>query len=294
MIACSTNYLDNDKQLMLRPNNQNDSLNSSAIFSYGPNHELDIDIENSSLRHNIVRELFKGNISSPIHDELQLGGLRILDVGCGSGTWLFEVSSDYPLCECIGMDRTKPFIDNRPKNVNFVLANILEEFPLCDNSFDFVYVRNLSYDLTEFQWTHLINECIRVLKPGCYFEVTETELYMNNTGPIMKKMVGNVLKFLSSKGINLQIIGRIQEILESTQKLQKVTHIVRPFPMGSWRKELRYACETYSCDIMRGISAKFGGVKTKKENEEMLQRLVAEANNYGSYFNIHKFYGKKI
>ncbi|CAG8549631.1 29293_t:CDS:2 [Racocetra persica] len=262
----------------LRPNNQNcdNSSNSVTIFSYGPDHELDIDIENSSLRHNIVRELFKGNISSPIR------------------TWLFETSSDYPLCECVGIDKTKLLIDNKPKNVNFVLADILERFPFCDNSFDFVYVRNLSYDLTESQWSHVINECIRVLKPSCYFEVTETELYMNNTGPIMKKMVDNVLKFLSSKGINLRITDIIQEILESTQKLQKITHIVRPFPMGSWCKELKYACKTYSYDIMRGISAKFGGVKTKKVNEANLQKLVAEANEYRSYFNIHKFYGKKV
>ncbi|CAG8500472.1 17146_t:CDS:2 [Cetraspora pellucida] len=284
---------------MLRPNNQNfdnssPNSNSSAIFSYGPDHELDVDIENASLRHNIVRELFKGNISSPIHDELKHGGLRILDVGCGSGTWLFEVSSDYPLCECIGMDKTKILIDNKPKNVNFVLANILEGFPFCDNSFDFVYVRNLSYDLTESQWIYLINECIRVLKSGCYIEVTENELYMNNAGPIMKNMVDNVLQFLSSRGVNLQITGRIQEVLESTRKLHKIIHICRPFPMGSWCKELKYACETYSYDIMRGISAKFGDVKTKKENEEKLQKLVAEANKYRSYFGIHKFYGRKV
>ena len=56
--------------------------NSGALNNY---HKVFPDDENEKerqhLRHNLMREIFKSNFSSPVHDVLNSGWAKVLDVG---------------------------------------------------------------------------------------------------------------------------------------------------------------------------------------------------------------------
>ncbi|CAG8545558.1 10408_t:CDS:2 [Racocetra fulgida] len=81
-------------------------------------------------RHHLTREIFKGNFSSPVDDVLKTGWAKVLDVGCDVGTWLFELSADYPGCTYIGT-YTSPYSSletvNKPFDVEFIEADPISE-----------------------------------------------------------------------------------------------------------------------------------------------------------------------
>ncbi|KAF0558089.1 S-adenosyl-L-methionine-dependent methyltransferase [Gigaspora margarita] len=249
--------------------------------------------ENVALRHNIVREIWGSNFLSPISCELRQGGLRVLDVGCGFGIWLFEMSSEFPNCSYVGVDMSPQlFIANKPKNVEFVLADVKDELPFPDDYFDFIFIRNMGFDLLETQWISLILECSRVLKSGGYFEITEAELRSMNDGPTLIKLSKKFHEYIASTKINTLIVEKIENFLKSTNKFQDIVHHTRPFLEGSWGGTLKDSYKSYSTDIFRSV-LKFSDVK-EKDYDDTIKILMDEATVHKTYFNLHKFVSKKV
>ncbi|CAG8600919.1 17213_t:CDS:2, partial [Dentiscutata heterogama] len=237
--------------------------NSTKIFKVNTNEKLDLEKERTALRHDIIRVIFKGNFSSPIYDLLRSGGAKVLDIGCGQGAWICEMSSDFPQCEFVGTEIVDKIIPQiKPSNTSFIKANILEGLPFPDKHFDFVNIRNLLYDFTESEWENLvIPECIRVLKNGGWIEISDSDLNIRNCGPETRRVTSKMIKFLESKHINPFIVYRIEELMNSRQELHRTEHISRPFQVGVWNNSLKDACARYSKETF-DVLAKFAGSKS--------------------------------
>lgn len=122
--------------------------------------------------HFLVKSIWSSNFSSPIEDTLR-DGAKVLDVRCGAGTFLLELSNEYSFSEFTGIDKTKLFPSLiKPSNLNFIHANIVEGLPFQENHFDFVYLNIVEPRYTLDQWTFIFSELIRVAKPGGYVEVS--------------------------------------------------------------------------------------------------------------------------
>ena len=70
------------------PLNSDAAVTSQKVYIL-PNDDEEMD--RLHLQHYIVRFLFRSNFSAPVARGLTEGGRRVLDVGCGSGIWAFEV-----------------------------------------------------------------------------------------------------------------------------------------------------------------------------------------------------------
>jgi ubiquinone/menaquinone biosynthesis C-methylase UbiE len=69
-------------------------------------------------------------------------GSKILDVGCGPGTWSMEIAGEYPKSTVIGIDMTPLFPrEIKPSNCAFYQCNLLNKLPFEDSSFDYVFMR---------------------------------------------------------------------------------------------------------------------------------------------------------
>ncbi|RIB30936.1 S-adenosyl-L-methionine-dependent methyltransferase [Gigaspora rosea] len=266
--------------------------NSTNIFTINNHEKLDLEKERSCLRHDIVRVIFNGNFSSPIYDLLK-SGAKVLDIGCGQGTWICEMSSDFPNSEFVGTEIVDKIIPHmKPLNVSVVKANVLEGLPFQDNQFDFVNIRNLLYDFTESQWENLvIPECIRVLKNGGWIEVSDAELKVENCGKESFRVINKMLKFLESKNVNPFIVYRLEEFMNSKEKLQRFEHISRPFQLGVWNNALQDPCARYSKDTF-DVLAKFADPKSNID--AVTRTCMKECTINRSYFNVHRFYGQKL
>lgn len=83
---------------------------------------------------------------------------RVLDVGTGTGDWVFDFAEEYPQTELIiGTDLSNIQPDETPPNVQFIIDDSSEEW--LDDDLDYVHTRNT-------------NGCWEVCKP-CAIEPPE-------------------------------------------------------------------------------------------------------------------------
>jgi ubiquinone/menaquinone biosynthesis C-methylase UbiE len=64
----------------------------------------------------------------------------------------------------------------KPRNIDFIQRNALDGLLFEDNTFDFVYQRLLIAAYPANKWQEVINELVRVVKPGGYLEVFSLEI----------------------------------------------------------------------------------------------------------------------
>ena len=84
------------------------------------------------------------------------------------------MATDFPNPSFTGVDISPVTPQGiKPKNVHFVQGNILDGLPFPDNSFDYVHQRLLILGIPSDKWQSVVNDIVRVLKPGGYLEVFE-------------------------------------------------------------------------------------------------------------------------
>src|ERR1051325_7565850 len=113
-----------------------DNLKLSDQY-YKPHHDLTTSnypftvdeavIMRSELLHKTMRAIWRFDFASPIQHKLKNGkDFKVLDVGCGSGTWILQLSDDYPLTKFVGLDKVpiypKEFSQD---NLQFIQGDIL-------------------------------------------------------------------------------------------------------------------------------------------------------------------------
>lgn len=107
----------------------------------------------------------------------------VLDIGCGSGAWTMEMATAFPRSTFIGIDPNGSFPqDIKPKNCHFRQCKLdPTQLPFPDNSFDYIYQRDLNWGLSRRTWRTLMAEYHRILKPGGWIEVVEQDLETQST-----------------------------------------------------------------------------------------------------------------
>ncbi len=110
---------------------------------------------------------------------LGFGGGKILDAGCGSGTMCLVLSEEFPDCEVMGIDLSKPLLDYARSSVSGELSGNrvtfeeenVEKMGLEDNSFDVVLNVNMVHWVSHP--ISMLNEIERVLKPEGFLFVKD-------------------------------------------------------------------------------------------------------------------------
>ncbi|CAG8525966.1 11337_t:CDS:2 [Ambispora gerdemannii] len=203
-------------------------------------------IDKSQDLQHFVRAVWKANFLSPVRETLSAGDAKVLDVwsvpirkkiivfftkkcidissilkqSCGVGTWMFDNASDFNKAKFLGIDIKQILPSEKPLNVRFQIADVLQRLPFDDNCFDFVYVQFVTLWFTEQQLIeNILPECVRVLKPGGWIEISDSDvhLYMKVAQQLKKRnfnpFVGNRLEFF------LQTTGKVQKIQKKELEL---------------------------------------------------------------------------
>jgi SAM-dependent methyltransferase len=134
--------------------------------------------------------------------------MRVLDLACGPGGWALNVAFEYPKAEVYGVDISQLFVryakaqawSRRLDNVFFEVMDVLKPLDFDDESFDVVNARLLFGFMPTKAWPGLLNQCMRILRPGGLLCLTESETGISN-GPISEQLNHIFLQAMQKAGM---------------------------------------------------------------------------------------------
>lgn len=204
-------------------------------------------------QHFLLRYALHGLWAAPID---QPGS--VLDVGTGTGRWALEMAQIFPRTNVVGVDIVVPASDvaaapqelpARPENYSFVVGNVLEGLPFADGSFDFTHQRLLVVGIPADRWQSVVNELVRVTRPGGWVELIEGDLQIGG-GPAFNQILGWISAISAQRGIDIPAVRGIGKFLENAG-LEQVTFRELRLPMGKHGGRVGLMLET---DYFAGVA----------------------------------------
>ncbi|CAG8578925.1 1417_t:CDS:2 [Ambispora leptoticha] len=183
--------------------------------------------------HEAIKDIWGGLFNSPIEEKLRQGA-RVIDIGCGTGTWILDMAKQYPKSHFIGVDLSPIFpSEGFPVNVNFIEYNLLDGLPFEDLHFDFVHQKFLISAFTESQWKEkVIPELIRITQADGWIELLEADSGFVSKMSTTKRICDAFKTVLTSKGINIKIGEILPSLLESTNAFSEVRYQKKSILLG--------------------------------------------------------------
>jgi SAM-dependent methyltransferase len=147
------------------------------------------------VQHYAMREALQRNHLAPIDTPA-----AILDVGCGTGQWAFELCVEHPGAMVVGLD----LVPGKPApvpNYRLVRGNVVQGLPFGEGRFDFVHQRLLQAGVPLKSWSGVVNELVRVTRAGGWIELVEVEGEVQG-GPATRRLLELLLQLAGSRGLD--------------------------------------------------------------------------------------------
>ncbi len=119
--------------------------------------------------------------------ELRDPGLfrRVIDVGCGSGTWVIDAARTYPNMSLAGIDISARMIEYARSQaaeqgvadrVEFRVMDALRMLEFQNNFFDLANLRLSASFMRKWDWPKMLSELQRITRPGGTIRITESDI----------------------------------------------------------------------------------------------------------------------
>jgi predicted O-methyltransferase YrrM len=154
--------------------------------TYMIDHESAAEMARLLNQDRIFTEAMGGLLSERAND---FSGIkRVLDAGCGPGGWTQELAFAHPGIEVTGIDISETMIKYAHAqarvqgldNAHFQIMDLQQPLKFPDDSFDLVNARLLGFFSPAF-WPQLVQEYVRITRPGGLIRLTETEMSVSNS-----------------------------------------------------------------------------------------------------------------
>ncbi len=145
---------------------------------------------------------------STIHD--------VLDIGCGPGGWVLDVARAYPEVKVVGIDISQLMTEyarsqawtHQLQNASFRVMDILKPLDFPDSSFDLINARTIAVFMPTTAWPSLLEECVRVSRPGGTIRLTECDLWGSTNSPAFEHFIELCMQASKLAGRGFSITGR--------------------------------------------------------------------------------------
>ncbi|TMC10880.1 MAG: methyltransferase domain-containing protein [Chloroflexi bacterium] len=193
-----------------------------------PRHESEID--RLDVQHYALREALRGNYVAPIRSPA-----RVLDVGCGTGQWAYDMCAEFPAALVIGYD-LEPSKPGGTANYHFVKGNVLHGLPFADGRFDLVHQRLLlASGVPAGSWPAVMRDLVRVTRAGGWLELVEAAPRTDSPGPATEELWRLVRQIGRGLGLDTEatIIDSLADDLDRAG-LEEVQGQSVSIPVGEW------------------------------------------------------------
>ncbi|MHB8600117.1 MAG: class I SAM-dependent methyltransferase [Ktedonobacteraceae bacterium] len=234
---------------------------------------------------------------------------NILDIASGPGGWVLDVASANPHIAVTGVDISHLMVAYAQSqaqvrgvdNAYFKIMNVLEPLGFADNTFDLVNVRFISAFMHTTAWSVLVQECMRILKPGGILHLTDFELPLSNSSAFEKLMGLAIRSFQMSKlsfspeGRNVGITFMLGRFLRNAQfeHIQHQAYVVE-FSQGTENYMAMYQNWMIASKLVQPYLVKLG-LGTQEELERLYQQMLIEmvAEDFCAVWYFMSAWGRK-
>lgn len=140
-------------------------------------------------------------------------GVKILELACGTGSFMAQIQAAFPTAELYGIDLSPDYILHAQKqikghNTHLLQANA-DDLPFTEATFDAVICNNLFHELPPEIRRKVFNEVHRVLKYKAVFSITDSAQLGDN--PELKSSIENFRKDFHKNYIGDDLKGIFEE-----------------------------------------------------------------------------------
>lgn len=175
----------------------------------------------------------------------------VLDIACGPGGWTLDVAFEYPKVEVIGVDSNPAMIKYASalahsqglQNAHFRTMNVSKQLDFPDDTFDIVNAHCLSSSIPVAAWPALLQNCMRVLRPGGMLYLLEAETPITNSG--ICERVGELLARVKHQASGYA--------LTNDEHLVAITPLLGPLLRQAGYQHIQH--KAYAIDYSKGSEA---------------------------------------
>ncbi|CAG8586863.1 12286_t:CDS:2 [Ambispora gerdemannii] len=253
-------------------------------------------IDRSQEQQHFLRAVWDGNFLSPVREALTAGGAKVLDVCCGSGVWVCDNASDFKNAKFFGFDIVQRLPNERPRNVEFQVADVLQRFPFDDDYFDFVYIQFITLWFTEQQIIdNILPECVRVLKPGGWIEISDSYAHLYTKGQLGTILNSYFTQQQQKRDFNPFLGNHLEFFLQKTGNLQNIRKKEMELTIPNLNL-IGNGMGDIACKMFAEIGIKSGmelGLLKESDSEKIIIDCMREAHEKRAYFKLFRVYAEK-
>lgn len=215
---------------------------------------------------------------------------HVLDIACGPGGWAMEIAFAHRDIEVVGIDISETMIAYANAqarvqgltNASFQVMNALQPLDFPPDSFDLVNARFVVGFMPPHAWPGLIQECLRILRPGGILRLTEGEWGLSNK-PAFEKYCGLVNQSLqragqsfSPNGTHMGILPMLRPFLQEAgyQHIGHMAHVV-DFSYGMEAHESSFQDFLVAFKLVQPFIIRCKVAK-QEELDELYQQVLVE------------------
>lgn len=253
------------------------------------------DLNRLDFQHFILRQALAGNYVAPISPGV---GSKILDVGTGTGCWAIEMARTFPEAQVYGVDlESSRAISGQtpstPLNYHFQRGNILQRLPFQDNTFDFVHQRLLATGIPFTCWPQVIQELLRVTKPGGWIEMVEGGAIFVNEGVATIQWSSWTNRLMGPAGIDIYQVTNIKSIAQHVGLACESR--IYDLPTGCWGGRPGLLLQQDLLAIYDSLVPRYQqilGISAFK-TDALRQQMIREWNELHTLWSVFVVYGQK-
>ena len=253
-----------------------------------PRHPAELD--RLDVQHYALREALGANYLAPVGRPA-----RVLDVGTGTGQWVYDLCRKFPEALVVGLD-LEPSKPGAPANYASLRANVLDGLPFMDDRFDFVHQRLLFTGVPLNAWPGLVAELVRTARPGGWIELVEGATRLEPVSPASDRLSGLLKHLGAARG--LDATGAVFDSLDAHLVRAGATMVTKQtaaLPVGEWGGRIGSLMASDMRALFTRLAPGFAaacGVPTS-ETEDLVLAAQREWERHHTTYSFAVAYGQK-